>query len=82
MSGSAAMGWGSGLSKELGRMREGGKMAGNNVHVKKKTRFVTAKGIREAGRESIGGEAVKASVMAASNALNDDDDSDDLEIVP
>lgn len=44
--------------------------------VKKKTRFITEKGIREAGRESIGGEAAKA-------AINDlvDDDSDDLEII-
>ncbi|RDL41831.1 Primase zinc finger [Venustampulla echinocandica] len=69
---SAARGWGSDLSKELGRMKNGESLQ----PVKKKTRFVTEKGIREAGRESIGGDAAKA-------ILNDfnDDDSDDLDIV-
>ncbi|KAG0649784.1 DNA replication licensing factor mcm10 [Hyphodiscus hymeniophilus] len=71
---SAAVGWGGNLSKELGRMKDGESLQ----PIKKKTRFVTERGIREAGRESIGGDAVKA---AASTLLNDDnDDDDDLEI--
>ena len=45
--------------------------------VKKKTRFVTEKGIREAGRESFGGEVAKA----VANDLDEDDDDDDLDIV-
>ncbi|KAI9786619.1 MAG: hypothetical protein M1839_006170 [Geoglossum umbratile] len=44
--------------------------------VRKKTRFVTAKGIREAGRESFGGEAVRSEGMAEGG-----DDDDDLDIV-
>lgn len=72
-SSTAARGWGSDLSKDLGRMREGQ----NLQPVKKKTRFVTEKGIREAGRESIGGEAAKAVLL---NDFDDDDDSD-LDIV-
>ena len=44
--------------------------------VRKKTRFVTEKGIREAGRESLGGEVAK---IAATHL--DDDDDDDLDIV-
>ncbi|KAE8444217.1 hypothetical protein EG329_000717 [Mollisiaceae sp. DMI_Dod_QoI] len=68
---SSAVGWGSDLTKQLGRMKDGESLA----PVKKKTRFVTEKGIREAGRESFGGEAMKA-------AVNDlDDDDDDLDIV-
>lgn len=69
-SATSAMGWGSDLTKQLGRMKEGGSLQ----PVKKKTRFVTEKGIREAGRESIGGEAAKA-------AFDDLDDDDDLDIV-
>ena len=72
VSSTAAMGWGNNLTKELGRMKNGG----NLQPVKKKTRFVTEKGIREAGRESFGGEVVKA----VANDLDDDDD-DDLDIV-
>jgi minichromosome maintenance protein 10 len=71
-SSSAAMGWGSNLTKELGRMKNGE----NLQPVKKKTRFVTEKGIREAGRESFGGEVAKA----VANDLDDDSD-DDLDIV-
>ena len=69
-SSSAAMGWGGNLSKELGRMKNGESLQ----PVKKRTRFVTEKGIREAGRESFGGEAVKAAVIEL-------DDDDDLDIV-
>jgi minichromosome maintenance protein 10 len=71
-SSTAAMGWGSNLTKELGRMKNGE----NLQPVKKKTRFVTEKGIREAGRESFGGEVAKA----VANDLDDDDD-DGLDIV-
>jgi minichromosome maintenance protein 10 len=53
--------------------------------VKKKTRFVTAKGIREAGRESFGGDLPSAGDVGAAKGRNamieDDDDSDDLDIV-
>ncbi|KUJ20483.1 uncharacterized protein LY89DRAFT_682207 [Mollisia scopiformis] len=70
-SATAAIGWGSDLTKQLGRMKEGESLQ----PVKKKTRFVTEKGIREAGRESFGGEAVKAAVDEL------DDDDDDLDIV-
>lgn len=71
LSSSAAVGWGNSLTKELGRMKNGESLQ----PVKKKTRFVTEKGIREAGRESFGGEAAKATI----NELDDDDD--DLDIV-
>ncbi|KAH8598850.1 hypothetical protein B0O99DRAFT_614324 [Bisporella sp. PMI_857] len=71
-SSTAAVGWGGTLSKELGRMKNG-----ENLQPVKKTRFVTEKGIREAGRESIGGDAVRI----AANDLDDDDDDDDLDIV-
>ena len=71
MSSTAGRGWGSGLAKDLNRMRDGG----NLQHVVKKTRFVTEKGIREAGRESLGTEVGKVV-----NDFNDDDDSE-LEIV-
>lgn len=69
----AAMGWGTGLTKKLGSMKEGE----NLQPVKKKTRFVTEKGIREAGRESFGGDLPK---VAAVEDFDDDDD-DDLDIV-
>ncbi|KAK4198619.1 hypothetical protein QBC40DRAFT_229710 [Triangularia verruculosa] len=66
-----ALGWGSGLSSKLGRMKEGERLDGRKMEVesliaasraarddkspvRKKTRFVTEKGIREAGRESLG----------------------------
>lgn len=74
-SSSAAVGWGGNLTKELGRMKNGE----NLQPVKKKTRFVTEKGIREAGRESIGGDAVKA--VTSKLVVEDDDDDDDLEIL-
>lgn len=45
----------------------------------KKTRFITAKGIKEAGRESLGGPSSEALVQASTgnNAAADDDDDDD-----
>jgi minichromosome maintenance protein 10 len=70
-SSSAAIGWGEDLTKELGRRKNGVPLQ----PVRKKTRFVTEKGIREAGRESFGGEVAKT----AAALLNDDDD--DLDIV-
>jgi minichromosome maintenance protein 10 len=72
VSSSAAIGWGGNLTKELGRMKNGESMQ----PVKKKTRFVTEKGIREAGRESFGGEVAKAVIDDL-----DEDDDDDLDIV-
>lgn len=68
---STAVGWGAHLSKELGRMKEGERLQ----PVKKKTRFVTPKGIREAGRESFGGDVPPVADD------NDDDDEDDLDII-
>jgi minichromosome maintenance protein 10 len=44
--------------------------------VRKKTRFVTEKGIREAGRESLGNELAGRQL-----AFNDDDDDDELVFV-
>jgi minichromosome maintenance protein 10 len=71
---SSAVGWGTHLTKELARMKDGESLQ----PVKKKTRFVTAKGIREAGRESFGGDVPPS----GSNATDDDDDDeDDLDII-
>jgi minichromosome maintenance protein 10 len=72
-SSSSARGWGDNLSKELGRMKNGESLQ----PVRKKTRFITEKGIREAGRESFGGDAVKAAFVGP----DDDDEDDDLDIV-
>ncbi|OAA62802.1 peroxisomal biogenesis factor 2 [Niveomyces insectorum RCEF 264] len=83
------LGWGSSLTAKLGRMKEGetlqpGKGGGGDgqlritdqVPVRKKTRFLLGgKGIREAGRESLGGQAAHA------NLEDDDDDDDELVIV-
>jgi minichromosome maintenance protein 10 len=80
VSSSAAVGWGSNLSKELGRMKNGENMSLNSqAPVKKKTRFVTEKGIREAGRKSFGGEVMGTNSTAA--FVDDDDDDDDLDII-
>ncbi|KAK4643398.1 hypothetical protein QC761_408520 [Podospora bellae-mahoneyi] len=105
-----ALGWGSGLTTKLGRMREGERLDGRKMEVetliaasraarddkspvRKKTRFVTEKGIREAGRDSLGeglgvsvgsGTALPAaSVLSRSRrrVMLDDDDDDDLIIV-
>ncbi|KAJ5094037.1 hypothetical protein N7456_009898 [Penicillium angulare] len=56
------------------RSYDGDKPHGSGV---KKTRFITAKGIREAGRESLGGPEATGSQQ---QALSDDDD-DELEFV-
>jgi len=46
----------------------------------KKTRFITTKGIKEAGRDSLAGTS-DASVKANNNNDEDDDDDDELDIV-
>jgi minichromosome maintenance protein 10 len=72
LGGMEGRGWGSGLAKDLNRMRDGESLQ----PVRKKTRFVTEKGIREAGRESLGGMVVNGNVDD-----DDDDDDSDLDIV-
>ncbi|KAK4454091.1 DNA replication licensing factor mcm10 [Podospora aff. communis PSN243] len=52
----------------------------NRSPVRKKTRFVTEKGIREAGRESLG-EPLSAAAKSRRQVILDDDDDDDLIIV-
>ena len=70
-SSSAPIGWGGELTKELGRMKNGESLQ----PVRKKTRFVTERGIREAGRESFGGEFTRTATS------HTDDEDDDLDIV-
>ncbi|KAI0391940.1 hypothetical protein F5Y17DRAFT_383915 [Xylariaceae sp. FL0594] len=70
-SGKMALGWGGGLKDKLARMKEGEKLdvpssststtttggaTSPDRPARKKTRFITEKGIREAGRESLGDE--------------------------
>ncbi|EXA47304.1 minichromosome maintenance protein 10 [Fusarium oxysporum f. sp. pisi HDV247] len=74
-SGPTAFGWGSNLKDKLSKMKEGEKLRKDEQPpVRKKTRFVTDKGIREAGRESLGDELHGRQIML-------DDDDDDLVIV-
>jgi minichromosome maintenance protein 10 len=72
-SSATAVGWGGANNRGLPEPTMA--KASGEEPIKKKTRFVTAKGIREAGRESFGGE------MMSSNIDNDDNDDDELEIV-
>lgn len=76
---SSALGWGGGLRDKLARMKEGEKLRNETQEaqppVRKKTRFVTEKGIREAGRESLGMDLSERQVSF------DDDDDDELIIV-
>ncbi|KAF5019443.1 hypothetical protein F66182_8551 [Fusarium sp. NRRL 66182] len=66
----SAFGWGSNLTNKLSKMKEGEKLRKDGQPpVRKKTRFVTEKGIREAGRESLGNELAERQVT-----LEDDDD--------
>ncbi|KAF4978786.1 hypothetical protein FZEAL_4900 [Fusarium zealandicum] len=66
----SAFGWGSSLKDKLSKMKDGEKLRKEEQPpVRKKTRFVTEKGIREAGRESLGNELMERQVM-----LEDDDD--------
>ncbi|KAK3903817.1 DNA replication licensing factor mcm10 [Staphylotrichum tortipilum] len=53
----------------------GGLRRGDKSPVRKKTRFVTEKGIREAGRESLG-EPLSAAVKTRRQVVLDDDDDD------
>ncbi|EQL02759.1 cell division cycle protein [Ophiocordyceps sinensis CO18] len=73
---SSGFGWGGNLKDKLSRMKEGEELRpGGRSPVRKKTRFVTEKGIREAGRESLGVE-----LPGRQGSLADDDD-DELIIV-
>lgn len=73
---SAAYGWGSNLRDKLSSMKQGEKfIQKEDVPLRKKTRFVTEKGIRVAGRESLGNELSERQITF------DDDDDDDLFIV-
>lgn len=72
----AAYGWGSNLSSKLSKMKEGEKLhKAEPPPVRKKTRFVTERGIREAGRESLGNDHSERQI-----SLGDDDD-DELVII-
>ncbi|KAM7197361.1 hypothetical protein V8F33_005582 [Rhypophila sp. PSN 637] len=88
----AAYGWGSDLRNKLGRMKEGERLdgrimtaeSGNRASspVRKKTRFVTDKGIREAGRESLGESLSVATKLGnRRQVVLDDSDDDDLIVV-
>ena len=68
----SGFGWGSGLKDKLSKMKDGETLHGREPPVRKKTRFVTEKGIREAGRESLGMELTEQ---------HDDDDEDELVII-
>ncbi|PLB52996.1 hypothetical protein P170DRAFT_472876 [Aspergillus steynii IBT 23096] len=58
----------------LKRTHDGDRPHGSGV---KKTRFITAKGIKEAGRDSLGGQTEAVN----QHTYDDDDDDDDLEII-
>ncbi|KAK4044228.1 hypothetical protein C8A01DRAFT_12280 [Parachaetomium inaequale] len=70
-------------NKPLPVLSAGGGAArrGERSPVRKKTRFVTEKGIREAGRESLGEPYLSAAVKTRRQVVLDDDDEDDLIIV-
>ncbi|KAK2603520.1 hypothetical protein QQS21_004289 [Conoideocrella luteorostrata] len=73
----AAYGWGSNLKDKLSKMKEGEKLhKGDPPPVRKKTRFVTEKGIREAGRESLGIDFSERQI-----SLGEDDDDEELVII-
>ncbi|KAJ6437791.1 DNA replication licensing factor mcm10 [Purpureocillium lavendulum] len=82
--GSGGFGWGSNLRNKLTNMKDGERLhtqkSGSKSPVRKKTRFVTEKGIREAGRESLGVDA-NGDVAGRRVSLDDDDDGDELIIV-
>ncbi|KAJ4131621.1 hypothetical protein NW768_005814 [Fusarium equiseti] len=79
-SGPSAFGWGSSLKDKLSKMKEGEKFRKDGQPpVRKKTRFVTDKGIREAGRESLGNDLISNELSKRQITLDDDDD--DLVIV-
>ena len=74
-------------SLSSGTTATGRSSRGDRSPVRKKTRFVTEKGIREAGRESLGAELAVTGGNAAKTALQrrqvmlEDDDDDELVIV-
>ncbi|CAM1506430.1 Fc.00g060710.m01.CDS01 [Cosmosporella sp. VM-42] len=74
---SRSYGWGSNLKDKLSKMKDGEKLRKEEEQppMRKKTRFVTEKGIREAGRESLGDDLAQRLVTL------DDDDDDELVIV-
>ncbi|KAI1369908.1 hypothetical protein F5Y08DRAFT_291684 [Xylaria arbuscula] len=53
----------------------------NRSPARKKTRFVTEKGIREAGRESLGNELASGDAQGRGMVFLDDDDDDELLIL-
>ncbi|KAK2031468.1 primase zinc finger protein [Colletotrichum zoysiae] len=71
----SGFGWGGNLKDKLAKMKDGDKLSNDKPPMRKKTRFVTEKGIREAGRESLGVDIPQQSVSF------EDDDDDDLIIV-
>jgi minichromosome maintenance protein 10 len=67
----SGFGWGGNLKDKLAKMKEGEKLHKEEAPpVRKKTRFVTDKGIREAGRDSLGLDLSGRQVSFE----NDDDD--------
>ncbi|EHK18202.1 uncharacterized protein TRIVIDRAFT_123918, partial [Trichoderma virens Gv29-8] len=76
----SGLGWGGALKDKLSSMKDGEKLKPEQPPLRKKTRFVTEKGIREAGRESFGNLAEK-NLADRQVLLQDDDDDDELVIV-
>jgi minichromosome maintenance protein 10 len=74
----SGFGWGGALKDKLSSMKEGEKLKPEQPPLRKKTRFVTEKGIREAGRESFGNLAERN--LADRQVILPDDD-DELVIV-
>lgn len=74
----SGLGWGGALKDKLSSMKEGEKLKPEQPPLRKKTRFVTDKGIREAGRESLGNLSERN--LADRQVILPDDD-DELVIV-
>ncbi|QUC21425.1 uncharacterized protein UV8b_05668 [Ustilaginoidea virens] len=76
-SSAAGYGWGSKLKEKLSSMKQGERLLlqADPPPTRKKTRFVTAKGIREAGRESLGKDYLDRQISFG------DDDDEELVIV-
>ncbi|KAH6608557.1 minichromosome maintenance 10 [Trichoderma cornu-damae] len=75
----SGLGWGGALKEKLSSMKDGEKLKPEQPPLRKKTRFVTEKGIREAGRESLGNLAERN--LADRQVTLQDDDDDELVIV-
>ncbi|KAL7793084.1 hypothetical protein V8C37DRAFT_112135 [Trichoderma ceciliae] len=67
-------GWGGALKEKLSSMKDGEKLKPEQPPLRKKTRFVTEKGIREAGRESLGNLAERNLADRQVVLLDDDDE--------